>query len=316
GQQRRSRCRQWMLTEAENSEIRALKFGSFFSVSSHSYLIPPIQCYVGCAFADCVAVVCRTPLILLECLRLQRIVRDPRAGFCWLHFCLQGLSLVIELSVDKPKRTYRHLFSGPELAEGLKVVCRMPLISYGMFTYTIATLDAFVGVNPRDVSVPVVGGQSINGGGVTSDDIQDKGYKGNFDLRLRVAGRGTQLLEMINGHGLRRFVASYNPSYRTKDIVSGMLNWASYIFVKSENMLKKLESKEFLLSYHVGIFDLLHMEGSKVFVSAAAGSVGNFIGDFTSGDVLAFYVPWTNERPLENKELNAIIGARFTLWRD
>ncbi|GKC37843.1 hypothetical protein Tco_1050227, partial [Tanacetum coccineum] len=28
------------------------------------------------------------------------------------------------------------------------------------------------------------------------------------------------------------------------------------------------------------------------------------------------HVPWTNERPLENRELNAIIGAWFTLWRD
>ncbi|PWA92677.1 ulp1 protease family, C-terminal catalytic domain-containing protein [Artemisia annua] len=27
-------------------------------------------------------------------------------------------------------------------------------------------------------------------------------------------------------------------------------------------------------------------------------------------------VPWSDERPLENKELNAIIGAWFTLWRD
>ncbi|GKB65767.1 hypothetical protein Tco_0927179 [Tanacetum coccineum] len=27
-------------------------------------------------------------------------------------------------------------------------------------------------------------------------------------------------------------------------------------------------------------------------------------------------VAWTNERPLENKELNAIIGTWFTLWRD
>ncbi|GJW79549.1 pescadillo [Tanacetum coccineum] len=27
-------------------------------------------------------------------------------------------------------------------------------------------------------------------------------------------------------------------------------------------------------------------------------------------------VPWSNERPLEKKELNAIIGAWFTLWRD
>ncbi|GKA42430.1 pescadillo [Tanacetum coccineum] len=27
-------------------------------------------------------------------------------------------------------------------------------------------------------------------------------------------------------------------------------------------------------------------------------------------------IPWSNERPLEKKELNAIIGAWFTLWRD
>ncbi|GJQ92459.1 hypothetical protein Tco_0128467 [Tanacetum coccineum] len=28
-----------------------------------------------------------------------------------------------------------------------------------------------------------------------------------------------------------------------------------------------------------------------------------------------YQVPWSNERPLENKELNAIIGAWFTLWQ-
>ncbi|GJT33751.1 STRUBBELIG-receptor family 6-like protein isoform X1 [Tanacetum coccineum] len=31
---------------------------------------------------------------------------------------------------------------------------------------------------------------------------------------------------------------------------------------------------------------------------------------------IGYGVPWSNERPLENKELNAIIGAWFTLWRD
>ncbi|GKB19535.1 hypothetical protein Tco_0853458 [Tanacetum coccineum] len=31
---------------------------------------------------------------------------------------------------------------------------------------------------------------------------------------------------------------------------------------------------------------------------------------------LQLAVPWSNERSLENKELNAIIGALFTLWRD
>ncbi|GJX04018.1 probable alpha-mannosidase [Tanacetum coccineum] len=33
-------------------------------------------------------------------------------------------------------------------------------------------------------------------------------------------------------------------------------------------------------------------------------------------DCRGLAVPWSNERPLENKELNAIIGAWFTLWRD
>ncbi|GKB42103.1 putative DUF21 domain-containing protein, chloroplastic, partial [Tanacetum coccineum] len=32
--------------------------------------------------------------------------------------------------------------------------------------------------------------------------------------------------------------------------------------------------------------------------------------------VLGCSVPWSNERPLKNKELNAIIGVWFTLWRD
>nr|GEU35017.1 hypothetical protein [Tanacetum cinerariifolium] len=38
---------------------------------------------------------------------------------------------------------------------------------------------------------------------------------------------------MINGHGLTRVVAS-DPTYRKKDIVSGMLNWAEYTTVKAE----------------------------------------------------------------------------------
>ncbi|GKB87976.1 hypothetical protein Tco_0960248 [Tanacetum coccineum] len=32
--------------------------------------------------------------------------------------------------------------------------------------------------------------------------------------------------------------------------------------------------------------------------------------------ILIIGVPWSNERPLENKELNGIIGAWFTLWQD
>ncbi|GJV93030.1 hypothetical protein Tco_1540843 [Tanacetum coccineum] len=165
-----------------------------------------------------------------------------------------GLSLVIQLSFDKPKRSYRHLFSGPELAEGFQ--------------------DAFLGVDPRDVSVPMVGGQSVNGGGVTSaddiyigetdsakprekwriemtDHIQDKGYKGNFDLRLRVAGRGTQLLKHLTGQSVN----------------GGGVTSADDIYIGETDSAKPREN-------------LLHIEGSKVFVSAAAGSVGNFVGEY------------------------------------
>ncbi|GJV42290.1 hypothetical protein Tco_1420730 [Tanacetum coccineum] len=44
--------------------------------------------------------------------------------------------------------------------------------------------------------------------------------------------------------------------------------------------------------------------------------VGASYGPLTSGIYELIQVPWTNERPLENRELNAIIGAWFTLWRD
>ncbi|GKA93283.1 reverse transcriptase domain-containing protein [Tanacetum coccineum] len=44
--------------------------------------------------------------------------------------------------------------------------------------------------------------------------------------------------------------------------------------------------------------------------------VGASYGPLTSGIYELIQVPWTNERLLENRELNAIIGAWFTLWRD
>lgn len=59
---------------------------------------------------------------------------------------------------------------------------------------------------------------------------------------------------MINGNGLGRVVASDHPNYHKNDIVCGMLNWAEYTIVKSGNMLRKVDTMEFPLSYHVGIF--------------------------------------------------------------
>ncbi|GJZ98942.1 hypothetical protein Tco_0671493 [Tanacetum coccineum] len=55
-------------------------------------------------------------------------------------------------------------------------------------------------------------------------------------------------------------------------------------------------------SFDISVFGLGWQYGMQ---SAIYGVVGQVV-----------FVPWSNERPLENKELNAIIGAWFTLWRD
>ncbi|GJW16376.1 ABC transporter C family member 12-like protein [Tanacetum coccineum] len=44
--------------------------------------------------------------------------------------------------------------------------------------------------------------------------------------------------------------------------------------------------------------------------------VASLVGSLILILMFPVQVPWSNERPLENKELNAIIGAWFTLWRD
>ncbi|KAI3771652.1 hypothetical protein L6452_02818 [Arctium lappa] len=98
----------------------------------------------------------------------------------------------------------------------------------------------------------------------------------------------------INSGGVGRVVASENSGYVKDDIVYGSLNWAEYTIVKNENTLRKLDTmEEFPLSYHLGIFGTSGLtayggffqvckpkKGEKVFVSAAAGSVGNLVGQY------------------------------------
>ncbi|GJZ51459.1 hypothetical protein Tco_0605974 [Tanacetum coccineum] len=60
-------------------------------------------------------------------------------------------------------------------------------------------------------------------------------------------------------------------------------------------------------SFDISVFGLgwqYGMQSAIYGVVVAAGNCG------------MVQVPWSNERPLENKELNAIIGAWFTLWPD
>ncbi|CAH1435127.1 unnamed protein product [Lactuca virosa] len=98
---------------------------------------------------------------------------------------------------------------------------------------------------------------------------------------------------MINGNGVGKVIASEHPNFQKNDLVYGLLDWAEYTIMKGGNMLQKLDTLEFPLSYHLGVFGTSGLtaygglfqicepkKGEKVFVSAAGGSVGNLVGQY------------------------------------
>ncbi|XAR57356.1 2-alkenal reductase [Bertholletia excelsa] len=95
------------------------------------------------------------------------------------------------------------------------------------------------------------------------------------------------------GEGVGRVVASEHPNFEKGDLVGGLLSWGEYSIVKGAHMINKLNPMVFPLSYHVGILAFSGLtayggffevckprKGEKVFVSAAAGSVGNLVGQY------------------------------------
>ncbi|GAB4828291.1 hypothetical protein Ancab_035205 [Ancistrocladus abbreviatus] len=100
--------------------------------------------------------------------------------------------------------------------------------------------------------------------------------------------------EPIDAYGIGRVVASGHPEFAKNELVVGLLNWAEYCVVQDGNMLRKLDPMGFPLSYHLGVlgptagltayagfFQVCKPKnGEKVFVSAAAGSVGSLVGQY------------------------------------
>ncbi|XAR57355.1 2-alkenal reductase [Bertholletia excelsa] len=99
--------------------------------------------------------------------------------------------------------------------------------------------------------------------------------------------------EPVDAYGVGRVVASGHPEFGKGDLVGGLLSWGEYSIVKGAHMLNKLNPMGFPLSYHVGILSFSGLtaycgffevckpkKGEKVFVSAAAGSVGNLVGQY------------------------------------
>ncbi|KAK7327692.1 hypothetical protein VNO77_21780 [Canavalia gladiata] len=99
--------------------------------------------------------------------------------------------------------------------------------------------------------------------------------------------------EAIDALVIGKVVASGNAKFEKDDLVMGVFSWAEYSLVKEGSIIKKLESSEFPLSYHLGVLGFSGLsayggffevckpqKGEKVFVSAASGSVGSLVGQY------------------------------------
>lgn len=103
---------------------------------------------------------------------------------------------------------------------------------------------------------------------------------------------GFELGKPLNSGGIGKVVKSNNSSYTKGDIVSGMLEWSNYTTVSDGKGLTKIDNKAGLpLSYYLGVLGMPGLtayaglleigkpkEGETVFVSAAAGAVGQIVG--------------------------------------
>lgn len=59
--------------------------------------------------------------------------------------------------------------------------------------------------------------------------------------------------QTIDGAVIGKVVVSGNSKFQKDDLVLGVFTWAEYSLVKEGNIIKRLESSEFPLSYHLGI---------------------------------------------------------------
>ncbi|XP_051126486.1 2-alkenal reductase (NADP(+)-dependent)-like [Andrographis paniculata] len=98
----------------------------------------------------------------------------------------------------------------------------------------------------------------------------------------------------IIGLGVGRVVDSSHPGFEKGELVWGMTQWEDYTLIQSDvESLFKITNKAVPLSYYTGILGMpgatayfgFHevcspKEGETVFVSAAAGAVGQLVGQF------------------------------------
>uniref|UniRef100_A0A7N0U6H2 Uncharacterized protein n=1 Tax=Kalanchoe fedtschenkoi TaxID=63787 RepID=A0A7N0U6H2_KALFE len=97
----------------------------------------------------------------------------------------------------------------------------------------------------------------------------------------------------LNGFGVSEVVDSTHPSYKIGDLVWGLTGWEEYTLLQDPQALFKIDHTDVPLSYYTGILGMPGMtayvgffekcmpkKGEYVYISSAAGAVGQLVGQF------------------------------------
>ncbi|XP_056172580.1 2-alkenal reductase (NADP(+)-dependent)-like isoform X2 [Syzygium oleosum] len=103
----------------------------------------------------------------------------------------------------------------------------------------------------------------------------------------------TQLGSPVPGYGVARVLESGHPNFKKGDLVWGMTGWEEYSLITAPETCFKIEHADVPLSYYTGLLGMPGMtayagffevsspkKGETVFISSAAGAVGQLVGQF------------------------------------
>ncbi|GAB2287535.1 hypothetical protein Dimus_021910 [Dionaea muscipula] len=97
----------------------------------------------------------------------------------------------------------------------------------------------------------------------------------------------------LSGFGVAKVLDSSHPNFKKDDLIWGITTWEEYSLISSVDSLFKIQHTDVPLSYYTGILGMPGLtayvglyeicspkEGERVYVSAAAGAVGQLVGQF------------------------------------